>query len=227
MTQRLQMLGWWSGVLFFVFWGTGLALLARWIPPMPAWYDAPTVAQIFQTRSVSILAGVALMTVSAVLYLPWTVLLSELIKPIEAPSRMLSQSQILGGVMAQITYFLPPYFWGAAAYRPDRNPETTQALVDTGWLIFITGIGPFILQYAALAIAIFSDKRATPAFPRWAGYLQIWISLSFIPAVMPFFMKTGPFAWDGLFVWWIPLTLFLAWYIAMLVLARKAVLRGS
>lgn len=224
MNTKMRMLSVWSGVAFFVLWGTGLALTG-WIVPLTPSFDAQTVANIVQENQTRILLGAAFMTVFSSLYLPWTVVLSSFIKPIEAPSSILSKTQIVGGVMAQMTYFLPPFMWAVAAYRPLRNPEITQAFIDAGWLIFITGIGPFILQYAALGIAIFSDKRATPAFPRWAGYLQVWISISFVPAIMPFFMKTGPFAWNGIFVWWIPLTLFVVWFVAMIVLARKAVLR--
>jgi len=225
MTTRTRMLCVWSGVAFFLLWGAGLILIGG-IPPMAPSLDAPTVAELYQTNQLQILLGVAIMTATAALYLPWTVLLSEIISKIEGPnSRILSWTQLVAGVMSQMTYFLPPYFWGAAAYRPLRDPEITQALVDAGWLIFITGIGPFILQYAALAIAIFSDKRETPAFPRWIGFLQIWLSISFVPAIMPFFLKKGPFAWNGIFCWWIPLTIFVVWFVAMIVLARKAVLR--
>lgn len=226
MDAQKKMLGVWSGIVFFILWGTGLAITG-WIVPLTPSLDAQTVANLIQERSLPILLGVAVMTVTAVFYLPWTVLLSSLIKPIETPSSILSQTQLVAGVMAQITFFIPPFLWGVAAYRPFRGPEITQAFVDAGWLIFITGIGPFILQYVALAIAIFTDKSDSPAFPRWAGYLQVWISLSFLPAIMPFFMRTGPFAWNGIFVWWIPLTLFVVWFMAMITLTRKAVLKRA
>lgn len=224
--MKNKVLGVWSGVAFFVLWGGGL-LMTGWIPPLDPSADAETVAGIVQGKNVQLLIGVALMTVMSSLYLPWTVLLSELIKKIEGPSTMLAQTQLVAGVMAQMTYFLPPFMWGVAAYRPMRDPEITQGFIDAGWLIFITGIGPFILQYAALAVAIFSDKRDEPALPRWLAYLQIWISLSFIPAIMPFFIKSGPFAWNGIFVWWIPLSLFVVWFVAMIVYVRKAVLRSA
>ena len=60
--------------------------------------------------------------------------------------------------MAAMTFFLPGMIWAAAAFRPERNPEITQALVDLGWLLFITPIAPFIVQYVTLAIAIFADN---------------------------------------------------------------------
>lgn len=226
MAQKLKLWCAWSALGFLVVWGSGFGALAGWIPPYSAALDAQQVAAIFQSNNTRILLGVMFMTVGAALYLPWTALLSDLIHPVEGDTHVLSRTQLVAGVMAQITFFIPPYFWGAAAYRPMRNPEITQALADTGWLIFITGIGPFILQYACVAVTIFSDRRATPLFPRWVGYLQVWISLSFVPAVIPFFVKSGPFSWNGIFVWWLPLTLFTVWFFTMFTLARKAVLRG-
>jgi hypothetical protein len=76
-------------------------------------------------------------------------------------------------------------------------------------------------------VAIFTDRRSAPAFPRWAGYLQIFVSVSFLPAVLAFFLKTGPFAWNGLLVWWFPFATFTVWFFTMIVLARKAVLRSA
>jgi hypothetical protein len=122
---------------------------------------------------------------------------------------------------------LPSYAWAAAAFRPDRNPEITQALSDFGWLLFITPIAPFILQYVIIAIAVFLDKRPTPLFPRWVAYLQIWIAVLFLPAFLAYFMKSGPFAWNGVFVWWIPFAVFTFWFVAMIVYARKAVLTAN
>ncbi len=122
-----------------------------------------------------------------------------------------------------MTFFLPAFLWTTAAFRPQRSPEITQALVDLGWLFFITPIAPFILQYVTLAIAIFRDKRPRPAFPRWAAYLQLWVSLSFVPAIGAMFLKTGPFAWNGLLVWWIPFAMFTGWFVLMITLTWRAV----
>jgi hypothetical protein len=218
------MFGVWSAAGFFILWLIGFGLFAQWIPPLRPSLSALEVAELFQSRPVPILAGMVFMILGSTLYLPWTMVLSDLIKEIEGKSFFLSGTQLAAGVISQISFFIPPYLWAVAAFRPHRDPEITQMLVDQGWLMFITPIGSFILQYLVLAFAILSDQRRPPAFPRWAAYLQGWISLSFLPGIMAFFMKTGPFAWNGLFVWWIPLTLFTTWFVAMIALARKAVL---
>jgi hypothetical protein len=226
MNPKLRILGVWSAAAFFLLWLIGFVFFAQWIPPMPPSATATEVADLFQARSVPIRVGMVLMSFGAVFYLPWTMVLSQLIKEIEGRSYFLAGTQLAAGVVSTMTFFLPAFLWTTAAFRPERNPEITQALVDLGWLFFITPIAPFILQYTILAIVIFGDKRPQPAYPRWAAYLQLWVSLSFMPAIIAFFMKTGPFAWNGLLVWWVPFATFTAWFVTMIVLTRRAVLRS-
>jgi hypothetical protein len=47
----------------------------------------------------------------------------------------------------------------AAAYRPDRDSDVTQALNDVFWFIFAGLVGPLIFQVVILAFAVFIDKR--------------------------------------------------------------------
>jgi hypothetical protein len=224
MTVNSRLIGVWSAVAFFVLWAIGYMAFAQWVPPISPSLTAPQVAQLFQERSVPIRVGMVLMSLGAIFYLPWTVTLSSLIKETEGKSSFWAATQLAAGVVSMLTFFLPAFVWATAAFRPGRNPEITQALSDLGWLLFITGIAPFMMQYLILGFAILSDRRPRPAFPRWAAYLQFWVSLSFVPAVIAFFAKNGPFAWNGLLVWWIPLTTFTGWFVLMIILARRAVL---
>jgi hypothetical protein len=224
MTVNSRLIGVWSAAAFFLIWAVGYMAFAQWVPPISPSLTAQQVAQLFHERSVPIRVGMVLMSLGAVFYLPWTVTLSSLIKEIEGKSFFWAATQLAAGIVSMMTFLLPAFVWAAAAFRPERNPEITQALSDLGWLLFITPIAPFMMQYIILGVAILSDKRPRPAFPRWAAYLQFWVSLSFVPAVIAFFAKNGPFAWNGLLVWWIPLTSFTGWFVLMIILARKAVL---
>ncbi|MBB3606142.1 hypothetical protein FHT40_005831 [Mycolicibacterium sp. BK556] len=223
MNPSLRILGVWSAAAFFLLWLVGFVFFAQWIPPIPPSNSAGEIADLFTARSVPIRIGMVLMTIGTVFYLPWTVVLSDLIKEIEGKSFFLAGTQLTAGVVSAMTFFLPAFVWTTAAFRPNRSPEITQALVDLGWLFFITPIAPFILQYVTLAIAIFRDRRPRPAFPRWAAYLQLWVSISFLPALGAMFLKTGPFAWNGLLVWWIPFAMFTGWFVSMIALTWRAV----
>lgn len=224
MTVNSRLIGVWSAAAFFVLWALGYMAFAQWVPPISPALSANQVAALFQERSVPIRVGMVIMSLGAVFYLPWTVTLSSLIKEIEGKSFFWAATQLAAGIVSMLTFFLPAFVWAAAAFRPERHPEITQALSDLGWLLFITPIAPFMMQYIILGVVILWDKRPRPAFPRWAAYVQFWVSLSFVPAVIAFFAKTGPFAWNGLLVWWIPLTMFTAYFVVMITLTHRAVL---
>jgi hypothetical protein len=227
MNPKRALYGVWSAAAFFLLWLVGFVFFARWIPPVAPATGADDIALLFQHRSVPIRVGMVLMSVGTVFYLPWTMVLAGLIKEIEGRSFFLSGTQLAAGILSAMTFFLPAFLWATAAFRPERNPEITQALVDLGWLFFITPIAPFLLQYVVLAVAILADRRERPAYPRWAAYLQVFVSVSFLPAFLAFFMKAGPFAWNGLLVWWFPFATFTAWFFTMIVLTRKAVLESA
>ena len=45
----------------------------------------------------------------------------------------------------------------------------------------------------------------------------------FTPGTIAVFFHDGPFAWNGLFTWYLPLTVFAIWMITMSVLMLKAI----
>ena len=110
------------------------------------------------------------------------------------------------------------------AFRPDRNPEITVTLNDIAWLLFITPIAPFMIQNVAIGVAILNDSRQT--LPRWMGYLNFWVAFLFIPDVLAFFFHSGPFAWRGIFVFWLALAAYSVFLIVMGVMLRRAILQS-
>ena len=55
----------------------------------------------------------------------------------------------------------------------------------------------------------------------------IWVLLGQLPGQLLFFFKTGPFAWNGLFAFYLPMTVFFVWFIAAFYVMRKATLHYS
>jgi hypothetical protein len=105
---------------------------------------------------------------------------------------------------------------------PDPNPEPTVTLNDISWLLLLTPIAGFMIQNIAIGVAVLGDRSQT--LPRWVGYLNFWVAISFIPDVMAFFFHRGPFAWNGVFVFWLALTAYSVFLIAMgVVIARASV----
>jgi hypothetical protein len=70
-----------------------------------------------------------------------------------------------------------------------------------------------MVQNVAVGVAILRDRSGL--FPRWVAFLNFFVALSFIPDVLAWFFKTGPFAWNGLFVFWLALTTYCVFLFVM------------
>jgi hypothetical protein len=116
-------------------------------------------------------------------------------------------------------------WWLIAAFRPDRPPEITQMLDDTAWLQWVGGLTIYYPAVLTVAVAAFLDKSKEPAFPRWFGYLSFWMAIVLLPGQAIFLFKTGVFAWNGLFSFWLAFAAFGAWFPIAFWLLRRAVLR--
>jgi hypothetical protein len=102
------------------------------------------------------------------------------------------------------------------------SPQTTQTLHDLGWITAFMALTPFFVQLMSVAAAIFQDHSAAPVFPRWLGYLTVWIAISFAPGVLLIFFKSGAFSYQGLFVFWVPFLTFGAWMLVMAWACHRA-----
>jgi hypothetical protein len=105
--------------------------------------------------------------------------------------------------------------WTVAAFRPERNPEITQAFHDMAFLWFLM---PFVFAMVgclAIGICVLEDKSSDPVYPRWVGYANLYFAFGFPMAMFTTYAKTGPFAWDGLWPWWIPVIDYTIWSVVM------------
>jgi hypothetical protein len=114
-------------------------------------------------------------------------------------------------------------FFAITAFRSDRADDSTLLLNDMSWILLVMPWPPFMAQNFAFAFAILSDPRSTPLFPRWLGYLNIWAPIVFTPGAILQFFKSGPFAWNGIFVFWIPATVFVVQFTVNVIWLLKAI----
>jgi hypothetical protein len=196
--------------------------IAGVIPPLNPNDTAEQIAQIYTDRHLRMQIGFALMIFFAYLYAPFFAVLSRQVRRIEGYWGAMSVTQILLSVTFPFGFSLCSVFAALAAYRPERDPDVTQALNDIFWFIFVGLVGPLITQVIIVALATFIDKREVPSFPRWFGYFNIWYAVLGIPGCAIYLFKTGPLAWNGIFAFWIPLTAFLIWIIVTAVVLLKA-----
>ena len=71
--------------------------------------------------------------------------------------------------------------------------------------------------------AILLDNRSEPLYPRWAAYFSFWCGILFLPGALASFFLSGPFAWNGILAFWLPLVVFFGWYIVMFFVLLKVI----
>jgi len=213
----------WSGLGLIVLTFAGF-ILARLLPVPPgANLTADQIADFYSAHPTTTRLGFLLASVGLCLLGPMVALITTQMLRIDGAPAGLAQLQQIGGICVIIVTVIPTTMMNVAAFRPDRNLIAIQTLNDLAWLLFVTPIGLFFLQEVPIGVAILMDRSAQPVFPRWVGYANLWVPFTFLPALLPFFFKTGPFAWQGLLVFYLGLATFGAWVVIMVWALLRAV----
>jgi len=212
----------WSGMvcvsLFFA-----AFVLAGFVPPLKPHDSAIEIAAHYQDHTTGIRIGGVLMLISGMFYAAFTAVISAQMRRIPGIHPAAIYTQLAAGAFACLTFLVPAMLLEAVAFRPDRDPATTQTLNDMFWIFLVMPWPPFMAQNYTFAYAIFTDARERPLFPRWLAYVNIWCPLIFSPAVLLPFFKSGPFSWAGLFVIWIPAFVFIAQFVANTTMLLRAI----
>jgi hypothetical protein len=175
----------------------------------------------FYSHDTRVIAGLVISTLGVSLVFPLIAVIAVYMVRMEGRTPILTFLQLITGAATGVCLLLPLLLMTTIAFRPDRSPELTMTLNDIAWLLFITPIAPFMIQNVAIGVAILNDKRQT--LPRWVGYVNFWIAFSFIPDPLAFFFHSGPFAWRGIFIFWLALTTYSVFLIVMGLTLRKAI----
>lgn len=212
--KRIEMIGAWCGLAYVSLFGLGWLILARFFPPISPAKDAAAVAAIFQEHHITLMFACVAMMTSTLLLMPLAAVSVMLLKKIEKGFGMLTIMFAFTMVTSMVMNFYVPMIWSTAAFRPDRGAEIILLLSDLGFLQFMGGIPMFIMLWIILAYAsLVVSPRENPVIPRWAGYFCMWTAILYIPELLIYFFKTGPFAWDGIVGFWIPAILFIIFFV--------------
>jgi hypothetical protein len=216
-----------TGPVLLVMWLAGFVFFARFIPP-PSPKDSPEeVLRQFQDNADGIRVGMWLTLFASALLVPFAAAISSQLRRIEGSRAPLSQTQFGSAVALCLEFIFPVMLWVAAAYRADDiDAGLIRTLNDLGWLIFVVVVCSVIVQMLCIAGAIFIDQREQPIFPRWMGYLTLWVAVSMVPPGLALFFKDGPFAWNGILGFYVPLTCYAIWvpcmtYVLLCATARE------
>lgn len=224
MDKGIQKFCVWTGILGGLFIFIGLVPLLGFMPAPKPSADAATIAAMYRSNQTGAVLGATFMLSGFAFVVPFYAVISYHIEAMTGPNCPLARAQMALCIMAlTMPGVVGSTAWLTAAYRVERPDETIQMLNDFGWIIIFTPVIAGLLQVMMLGIAVFRDKQAVPSFPRWFGWFNIWVGVSFLPAGLLGLFKAGPFAWNGLFAYWLGLVAFGIWFtVTAWLLVKKA-----
>lgn len=212
MSERSQKVLVWWGIVFAVIYGAAFALLLHLVPPPSANWSTNQIAHWYMVHHTSIRIGAVIASWTSAFMVPLSIVLGVQMSRQEGGSKIWSITTVVNGGLMSIFLVLPPLFFGVAAYTAHRAAEITATMHQLAMLTLVTTDQYYIFMWVAIAVVCFLPQRVvhTP-FPRWYGYFNVWTAFMFEAGAIAFLPRTGPFAWNGLLVWWSPLTLFTLW----------------
>ena len=206
---------WWA-LGFMVIFGSAWFFLIGLMPLPPATQTPAEVAAFYSANSMKIRIGATICSWTSAFMVPFYAVIAAQMARLEKGIPIWAILQFGGGMMMTIFLVLPPLFWGVAAFAPDRAPEITAIMHQLANLTLVTTDQYFIFQMVPLVVlALTTPDAPDNPLPRWFGYFSIWVAFMFELGAAGFMFKTGPFAWNGLFVFWLPLTIFGVWVSVM------------
>jgi hypothetical protein len=226
LTARNELFCAWIAAVCLAFTAVGFFGISGYVPPPAADSTSAEIGRFYADHAEQIRVG---MVITFLSWSGWGVLVaavSSQMARIEGRTVVLSLLQAISGCVGWVCLLFPTMFLCIATYRPERSPETTQTLHDLGWITAFMPLVPFALMAVAIAAATFQDHAEHPVYPRWFAYANLWAALLFAPGAFLIFFKTGPLAYDGVLVFWVPFVIFGAWILLLAWGVRRAALAG-
>jgi hypothetical protein len=225
MEAKVQRVLIWSGVGMVVLWLGAFLLIAGFVPPHDPGKTAAQIVSIYAGSTNAIKIGMVISMLGSALLVPFAVAISGQLKRIDG-ARALADIQMVSCALLSLEFITPIGVWMAASFRFDaRSADVTQALNDLGWILFMTVIWSLWVQLIAIGVAVLLDRRPEPVLPRWLGYLNLWAAVLILPAGIVLFFKSGPFAWNGIVGFYVPLVAFCLWIGSTTVCVHRALNR--
>jgi hypothetical protein len=226
MSERSQTILVWWAVVFAVIYGIVLWLLLDMVPPPSAKLSATQIAHWYAERHTQIRVGAVIASWTSAFMVPLAIVVAAQMSRQETGRKVWSAMTICGGTLMSIFLVLPPLFWGVAAFTPSRAPQITAIMHELGMLTLTTTDQYYVFMWVAVVVICWLPTSVSHSpFPRWFGYLTAWIAVMFEAGAFAFLPRTGPLAWNGLMVFWLPLILFGVWIAVMCNLLLRALKR--
>jgi hypothetical protein len=223
-SERTQRILLWWGLAWTLVYGLVWWRLLHMMPPPSARWSADEIARFYLQHGSEIKIGATICGWTSGFMVPIAIVVAMQISRHETGKPVWAALALAGGALMSIPLALPPIFWGVAAFTPTRAPEITAIMHELAMLTFVTTDQYYIFMWVAIAAIglIPSEVRYSP-FPRWFGYYTVWTALMFEGGAVAFVTRSGPFAWNGLIAFWLPVVTFFGWIVVAAVLLFRAI----
>lgn len=226
MNKRIELLCAHSILLFVAGLCLGFFVIAGWLPLLKPSLAAEEIVQHFQQNSYRIRFGMTIMGICAIFWWSFSAAIATQMKRIEGIHSPLTRIEMTCSTGTVMIILLEAWLFISLAYRNDIEPTTAQLANDFALLTFVGFYPPGLMQNIAIGSCILSDKSADKIYPRWVGYANFWIAIFWLPGAYIYFFHEGPFAWDGIFGFWIIAVSFFTWIAMMWWATVRAIKRA-
>jgi hypothetical protein len=226
LSLRAQVILIWWALITLVIFGVALWTMLMMVPPPSAKLSAAEIAAFYRENATQIRIGAMVTSWTSAFMVPLAIVISAQMRRLERDSHVCSMAQLIGGATMSMFLVFPPIIWGVAAFSPDRPAEITAMLHEMGSLVLVTTDQYYMFQlFGIIYFCLTQPHDALSPFPRWLGWLTVWAGIIYEVGPLGFMFKTGPFAWDGLVVFWLPFVTFGIWLTTMSVTLLGAIKR--
>ncbi|RNL66797.1 hypothetical protein [Zhongshania marina] len=216
-----------TGIPFLIMLFGGSWAIADFIPAHSPSATSAEISAFYRENYLSIRFGLALAFLGFSFILPIGSVIAAQTRRMEGMSPVLSNIQIASFSSGSLVFITTWICWLTAAFRPERSDSEIYLLNDLGWIFFVTTFIAYTVWDFAIGLAILLDQSDDPIYPRWVGYFNIFVGVSFIPDICTPFFQSGPFAWDGIFPFYIPYFMFFVWILIMMWTTVQAILKDE
>jgi hypothetical protein len=219
----------WSAPAVGAIWVVCFFLFPGFLPPLSPALPAKAVAAFYADPDHLARAryGMILFNWFGIGFLPFYGLITVQMKRMAHNSEVFAYGFLATAASAATLISLMVLFFQVAAFRPDRDPAIVQMINDLAWMTFTVPVSFLMAEAGALALAIYLDRQAQPIYPRWIAHFNLLTVALLAPCAWASIEMTGPFAWDGVWSYWVRIGTYVTWTAVMFGAAWKAMGRAE
>lgn len=215
MNTRNQLILTYTAIPMMIIILIGAFIMPGWVPPPSPSLSPDEFAEIFNPSNYSMRIGILLMCLFSPLLIVYSSVITTQLKRIEGEHHVMANAQLASCAAGLCLFLVPGFIWLAISYREGISKDLIMVLNDLAWFMWFAGIAPTVLQWLCIGIPIISDRSSDPVYPRWLGFLCVWLAVGAVTTQFIPFVKSGPFSYNGIFGFVVPAVVFTTWVVAM------------